>query len=272
MSAPSPQPRRPAGLLPAIELALKLRLVDRRLWLLAACGLFVTLTLTLVQARTQGFDTLQLMSRLSLVVECTLLLSAWLLAAGSLQAREAHRLPRRHLALGLSGGVVLLLQLAVQLLPLLYFHQYPELAEEGVRVPLMLLQRGLLLVLGILATYHVMLGLRLQLRLPAWVAGPAGLLLYAWASLSFTRLSQHSSAFGRLNDLFYWNQLWLHLPTFPKLQTDYWTHNIEGTWLGYYLLLAGGAALLTLVFWVPAAFRHDAREMRASTVTAEQTG
>lgn len=239
--------------LSGIEQALKDRLVDRRVWLVTAGGMFVTLMLSLVQARTEAFDTMQLMARLLLALEVTLLLIAWVLAAGA--ASTPPRATR-----GLAGGVVLLLQFAVLLLPMLALHSYPELAREGIRVQLMLLQHGLLLLLCAMTTYHLLLGARLQFKLPGWAAGPLVLGLYALASYSFAGLSKDNPVFSRLNDLFYWNQLWLHLPDFPQLQTEYWTYLIPISWFAYYLLLLIGAAVVSLVFWLPAALIRDARE------------
>jgi hypothetical protein len=205
-----------------------------------------------------------------LAVEGTLLLTAWLCAADAVQGGRAAVRPlmRPRLTLGFAGGITLLITLAVELLPLLYFHQYPELAQDGVHVPLLLLQRGLLIALGALAAYHVMLGLSLQLRLPSWAGAPLTLALYGWATLGLIRLSQDNSAFGRLNDLYYWNQLPAHLPDFPLLQTERWTHNMEPQWLGYYLLLFAGAAAATLVLWVPAAVLRDSRETDRSRTSA----
>jgi hypothetical protein len=232
-------------------------LFDRRVWLLSGCGIFVVLTLSLVQARTAAFDTLQLTARLMLVLETTLLLSAWLLAVSCIRERTAAvgLTPR-----GIAGAIVLCLQFALMMLPLLVLHRYPDLLKEGINLPLMLLQQGVLLVPCLLIAYHLMLGTQIQLRFPAWLSGPLVLSLYAWASLTFTRMSQDSDVFRRLNDLFYWNQLWLHLPDFQQLQTDYWTHRIEGSWFVYYLLLLTGLTLLSLVFWLPAALIRDSRE------------
>lgn len=267
-------PRR-LGPLAILERAAGIQLSNRWLWLIFALGLYALLHLSYLQwhsstaLQAPQFDTLELMALLMAVTEATLLLAALVLVCATPATRAAwyRRHPRirfSYIASGIGGAALIVLFLVLLLAPVLYLHRYPELATEaGMRIPLMMLQRALLVACALLISYNVMLLLQHVARLPLWLAGILGVtahvgLGYAVAYVSFT-----SKAYERLNDVFYYNQLWRYFDWFPKLQARQVFHNIEMPYFGYYVGLAAIAAIFLMLLWLP----------RASTrTTAEKLG
>jgi hypothetical protein len=259
-----------------VERALLQRLRYGLFWVIAGGGLYVTCTLALVQSRhPEAFQAHPLapVARVILVVEAVLVLTALLMA--QLASRPMHpastALPEPgHLAAALAGGVMLLLQFAVQTTPLLLLYWSPALAQKGLNLPLMMLQRGLVLCLCAVLAYHLLLALRLQLKLPMLVAFPVVLALYLWGTYGLVKLSLASAAAAQLNDVFYWNQLPLHLDFLPRLGTEHIVGKVEPQFLAYYLTLGLIACGATLILWVPAAVKMDARETRFSETSGKR--
>jgi hypothetical protein len=245
-----------------IEQALKHRLKDRVFWLVAGMGLYLGLMLSLLATRfPEQVKTFDLLARIVVVVEATLVLLAIFLAWQT-AARWVNGPTAMHsrLSLGLSGLVVIPVVVLCILMTLLYFQQYADLAEQSIHVPVTLLQRVVLLTLVVVTQYNVLLALLLQLRLPAWTAIPAVLSLHLWISHSVSRLSHSNPSWHKLNDIFYWNQLWHHLPEFPNLATDRAIHNIGQPTLAIAITLLLVMAVLTSALWLPAAAKLDRRE------------
>jgi hypothetical protein len=268
-----PAPEQPAaaappapGIAAALERALLQHLRCGLFWVVTACGLYVTLTLALLQTRhPEAFKEhpLSPVSRVLLVVEGALLVTALLMAqVASRPAADGAGPPQRRLYSALAGGVMVLLQFALLITPLLVIYNSPELAAKGIAVPLMMLQRGVLLCMCALAAYHLLLALQLQLRLPAALAFAAVLALYLWGSYELVRLSLGSATFSQLNDVFYWNQLPLHIDTLPRLGTERIVDRIDQAHFGYYASLGLVGCIVTLLLWIPGAMRADSRETR----------
>jgi len=255
-----------------LERTAGIQLSNRGLWLVFALGLYALLHLSYLQWHSSTalnapqFDTLELMALLMAVVEATLLLAALVLACATPAVRTAwyRRHPRirfSYIASGIAGAAILILFLVLLLVPVLYLHRYPELAEQaGMHIPLMMLQRALLVACALLISYNLMLFLHHVTRLPLWLAGILGIaaqggLGYAAAYVSFT-----NKAYERLNDVFYYNQLWRYWDWFPKLQAEQVFHNIEMPYFGYYLGLAAIAAIFLTLLWLPRASTRTSAE------------
>ncbi|GEM_PF-4932455 len=265
-----PPSLRPMAPLTQLERTAGLQLANRFLWLACALALYLIGQLSWVQWRTATqlgmprFDTLELMSILMVIIEAALVLCALLLALATPRTREAwyKRYPHHgfsYIAGGVGGLLILLLMLVILLAPVLYLHRYPQLVEEAqVRVPLMMLQRGLLVGCAVLISYNLMLLLRHVLRFPWWLAGICGVGAHVAIGWYVTWLSFHYTTYERLNYVFYYNQLWRSLNWFPKLQRSWEFHNIQMPYFAYFLGAASIAVLVTLLLWLP----------RASTLSA----
>ena len=200
--------------LTVLERTAGIQLSNRFIWLAVLAAIYLVGQLSFVQWQTgtqlghPRFDTLDLMSLLMAIIEAALVACALLLALGTPQTRRSWyaRHPREsfsYIAAGIGGGLALVLLTAIMLAPVLYLHRYPELVEQAnMRIPLMLLQRGTLVLVAVLISYNLILVLRHVLRLPWWLAGVLGLLAHAGLGCYVTYLSYYNSSYERLNYVF----------------------------------------------------------------------
>jgi len=260
----------------AIERLALLHLRNRFVWLTLGLALALIGQLSYMQYRFNRFDTLTLMSHITVVIEAALLAVALICALATPRIREAwyQWAISRDTASGsqaagrfsyflsaLAANLTITLALLVLLLPVIYLHRYPELlrAEHPVNVPLMMLQRSALLLAAVLVSYHVALMLRYYLRLPWWTAALGALAFHIALGYGITYLSFTTEAFRRLNDVFYYNQLWHYSDAIPKLERPEIFHNIEQPYFSYYF----GALVvwaLTLLLLVPQTMRMSERD------------
>jgi hypothetical protein len=253
----------------AIERLALLHLRNRFVWLATALGLVLIGQLSYMQLRFDRFDTLTLMSHVAVMIEAALVAVALICALATPRIREAWytwAVPRdggrfSYFLSALAGNLTITCSLLLLLLPVLWLHRYPELlvTEHPISVPLMMLQRSALLLAAVLVTYHVTLILRYYLRLPWVLCALLGLAFHIALGYSVTYLSYTQAVFARLNDVFYYNQLWQYGDAFPKLQRAEIFHNIEQPYFSYYF----GALLiwaLTILLLVPQAMKLGARE------------
>lgn len=247
------------GFATAIERCAGLTLRNRYFWLAFGCSLYLSAQLNYAQYKWNRFETLELVAHLLVVLEAGLLACALITALSLPRMAEAWRARWPALRFspalaGLGGMLALLLPFALQLGPQLLLHSYPGLAKEGVSIPLLLLQRGTLLLYAVWISYSLTLTLRYTLRAPAWLCAIGGLGGHWGLAGGVTWLSLHGEALRRLNDLFYVNQLWRYWDGFPKLTRPEVFFNMQadyGDFLGWGALLA---AILTLL-WLPTAGR-----------------
>jgi hypothetical protein len=251
---------------------LKLLLGNRIVWLAGGLALYFILQLSHIQyqsAREVGnlrFEMFDLMAFLLLVIELGMMATLFIQLAAVNRTRQAwyERLPRvrfNHLAWGIAGQLILFLLAGVLLLPLLFLHTYPELVEAaGIRVPMMVLQRLLIISGVLLIAYNIALILRFVLRFPGWLAGICGVFLHFLMGLGVTYLSHSAKPYERLGDVFFYNQLWKYFSGFPNLQNANMFHNIQMPWLAYYVGALTVVWVITLLLWMPAASIRTRRE------------
>lgn len=261
--------------LAVLERTAGIQLHNRFLWLVCALALYLIAQLSFLQWQTgtqlgmPRFDTLDLMSLLMAIIEGALLLCALLLALGTPQARRSWRArhpqqPFSLVAAGVGGALILVLLLLIMLAPVLALHTYPDLAAEAqVRIPLMMLQRAMLVLCAVLIGYNFILLLRHMLRLPWWLAGILGLAAYWGLGYYVTYVSFHGRALERLNYVFYYNHLWQYFDWIPNLQLSAEFHNIQMPYYAYYLGAGAVAALVLMLLWIPSASILSAREKPA---------
>lgn len=268
-AAPVPRQPGPAGQLDAM---LKLLFGNRIMWLAGGMALYFILQLSHIQyqsARDVGtlrFEMFELMAILLLIVELGMVAAMLIQLSAFSRTREAwyQHLPNvrfNHIAWGIASQLIVCLLASILLVPLLFLHTYPELVEAaGIRVPMMVLQR-LLIISGILfVAYNIALILRYVLRFPSWLAGMCGIILHFLMGLGVTYLSHSDKTYERLGDVFFYNQLWKYLSGFPNLQNANMFHNIQMPWLAYYVGALVVAWILTLALWAPAASIRTQRE------------
>jgi len=142
-------------------------------------------------------------------------------------------------------------------------HNYPGLAEANISIPLMLLQRLLIILLSVALSYNLILLLRYYARLPLWLAGCLGLSAQFGLGYWLTLLSHQSDRFAPYNDVFFYNQLWRHIDGFSKLSNETIFTQIDmianpsggALHVGYGLFaaLALVAVIVTTLLWIPRA-------------------
>lgn len=243
----------------AIERCAGLALRNRFFWLAFGCSLYLGAQLDFAQYKWDRFNTLELVAHLLVILEAGLLACALITALSFPRMAEAWRerwpgLRCSPALAGLGGMLALLVPFALQLGPQLLLHSYPGLAKEGVSIPLLLLQRGTLLLYAVWISYSLTLTLRYTLRAPAWLCAIGGLGCHWGLAWGVTWLSLHGEALRRLNDLFYVNQLWRYWDSFPKLTRPEVFFNMQadyGVFLGWGVLLVAATTLL----WLPTAGR-----------------
>ena len=261
---------RPPSWTAACEAFIKQLLANRFIWLVFFCALYVNAQLTYIQWATarhgaQQFDTLDLMSHLLVVIELATLacLMIGFAAAGHAAARWYKRFPKArfpYFAYAVAIQLVAALVMLVQLVFLLYPHNYPQLRAEGINIPLMLLQRALLIYLALSISTQLAWLVRMYTRLP-WVPG-AFFILAVQSGIGYgtTLLSLKHDALVRLNSVFYHGYLWRYLPQFPNLQHTNLFHNIQMPYLGAYIGIGLMASLILTALWLPRAAFVSRRE------------
>ena len=272
LGAAAPSRRMPFG--EALERLAGIQLANRFIWLVYALALYVLFQLSFIQWQSgtvfkhERFDTLQLAAHLMVTVEAALLLCAVLLAAGTPRVRQTWygRFPEsrfNYAASGLAADLCLVLLLALLLLPLLAAHSYPQLVEQGYNMPLMFMQRSVMLVFVLLTSFNVMQLLVLYLRLPWWLAAAGGACVHLLLGYAVTYFSFTTETLRRLNDVFYYNQLWQFIDVFPKLAREEVFANMQSggyAYFTYYSLAAIGMWLITTLLWLPRAAMATSRE------------
>jgi hypothetical protein len=263
-------PRGASATIADIETLVKLHLRNRFVWLALGLTLLLIGQLSWWQFRYERFRTeLELMGHITALIEAGLVATALICALATPRLREAwytYVLPRHgrqfnYLLSAIAGNLTIIVGLLVLLVPVLIVHRYPDLAasELHISVPLMMLQRCTLLLAAVLSTYHVALLLRYYLRAPWWLAGVLGLVWQVLLGYGITYLSFRTEFFARLNDVFYYNQLWRYSDRFPDLQRKMLTFNMEQPYFAYYF----SALLLwafTLLLLVPQTVRLTGKE------------
>ena len=256
--------KHPAGAAAALERLIVIQLGNRYLWLVAVLALAVAVQLSLLQYRIPPwFETVDLLAHSMVVFEMAMLVSALLLALAIPQTARAWREQGggelRLSSVGLAATVVLVLVAIALMVPLMLLHRYPELAKEGVRFALTVLQRGMLLTLAAMITFNVFMILRLYFTLPPWLCALFAAVWHVLLGIWVTYLSTNREMFERLNDVYYYTHLRHYSDTLPN-----WAivderlgavvyHNIEMPWYGYYLFAAILLWLLTFFMWLPRA-------------------
>ncbi len=259
--APAAAPAGRLSLFAQVEKLAALQFANRYLWLSVGLGIYMLGQLSWWQFKYMRFDTLELLGHLTGVLHACLIACALILALATpatalAWARRYPGQPFSFVANGLSAPLVLTPLYLVLVLPLLILHRYPDLAHAaGVSIPLMLLQRGLLLVCMCVVLYNLVLTLHHNLRW-AWTLC-AGLALagYVWLCYYLTWLSYTTEFWRRINDLFYINQLWRYMPNFPNLQRPEVFHNMQQMFLPY-LFSAVVLGVLSTLLWLPRASTH----------------
>jgi len=266
-STPPATPR--LGALDALERIAAIQLSNRFIWLAAVMALLLIGQLSFVQLRTARFEHFTLMAYLTLIIEVALLASALLIGAAT--PRTAAAWSKRYSAHpfsyalhGLATVLSLALVLVLLLAPVLYLHRYPALTAQGIITPLMMLQRGSLLFLACLTAFNVLMILRVHLRTPWGLAACLAGAFHVALGYTVTYLSFVTEAMRRLNDVFYYGNLWSAIPGIPDLQRKEVFHNMEMPYISYYLAGGAGLWLLTYMLWAARAAALQPRETRAS--------
>jgi hypothetical protein len=257
------------GAMDALERIAAIQLSNRFIWLAAAMALLLIGQLSFVQLRIARFEHFTLMAYLTLIIELALLISALLIGAATPQtaaawSRRYGERPFSYALHGLATVMSLALVLLLLLAPVLYLHRYPALTTQGISTPLMMLQRGLLLFLACLTAFNVLMILRTYLRIPWGLAACLAAAFHVMLGYAVTYLSFVTEAMQRLNDVFYYGNLWSAIPGFPDLQREEVFHNMEMPFVGYYLAGGVGLWLFTYMLWAARAAALQPREPRAS--------
>ncbi|MCC7479699.1 hypothetical protein IT575_14755 [bacterium] len=241
-----------------IEKLAALQFGNRYLWLALILGLYMLGQLSWWQYKYMRFNTLELLGHLTGVLHVTLIALALILvlATPATALAWARRYPGQNfsfVACGLSAPLVLTPFYLALVLPLLILHRYPDLSHAaGISVPLMLLQRGLLLVCMAVVLNNLVLALRHNLRWAWGLCGGIALAAYLWLCYYLTWLSYTTEFWRRINDLFYFNMLWRFFPTFPNLQRPEVFHNMQEMFLPY-LFSAVLLGVFSALLWLPRA-------------------
>jgi hypothetical protein len=275
----SKQPR--GSILSDIERMIVLQFNNRFIWLTLLLAGLMLAHLTIVQINAlqglspygNGLSTFDLLASLMLIIESATLAVMLLSILGEDALRQAwlQRWPTRrfnHVAAGMSSMPTQLVAALILMLPTLYMHRYPELsAAQNISIPLTLLQRFLLLFLAIQLCTNLILILRWFTPLPRWLAALFGLCGYWALGYWMTVMSFTSERFMRLNDVFFYNQLWKHIDGYPDLMRSRVTLDINRDFLGFFMWMLLAVSITTLL-WLPrAALAGDKNQKSASGAT-----
>jgi len=248
---------------------------NRFIWLTIMLAAVLIGQLTILQIRAlggsgyygNGLSTFDLLASLMLIIESAtlgvMLLS--ILGEDALVVAWKTRWPRRPfnpVAAGMSSMPTQLVAALILLLPTLYLHRYPELsAAQDISIPLTLLQRFLLLFLAIQLCTNITLILRWFTALPRWLCALLALCGYWGLGYWMTWLSYVNDQFMRLNDVFFYNQLWKHIAGYPELMRDRVTLDINRDFISFFLWMFAAVSLTTLL-WLPRAALAGDRAMK----------
>ena len=268
------------SILSDLERMIVLQFGNRFIWLTVLLAGLLIGHLTVLQIHAlngdttygSGLSTFDLLASLMLVIETAtiIIMLLSLLSEDALQRAWTTRWPKRpfsHLAAGLSSMPTQLLAALLLLLPTLYLHRYPELsAAQNISIPLTLLQRFLLVFLTIQLCANLTLILRWFTPLPRWVCALLALCGYWGLGYTLTVQSYVNDRFMRLNDVFYYNQLWKHIPSYPELMRDRVTLDINRDYLGFFLWLFA-VVCFTSLLWLPRAAMAGDRLLKQAAKT-----
>ena len=256
-----------AGAIEAIERCAALQLSNRFIWLVAVIWLFLAGYLTLLQWqsehfwKTEVFDTFQLVSFIMLLLETSLLACLLLVTLSTPQlvkrwySRYANQ-PFSYALYGIAAVLSLALVFALLLIPFGALHSYPQMAAEGYSIPLMLLQRGLLVFVAVIISLNIVMLFRAYLRLPWWICGLLGIAWHIGLTFVIAKASFTTEQLRRLNDVFFYNQLWHYIDGFPNLQRPEVFHNMQTPEVPYftlYLVIGLLVCIVSYLLWLPRA-------------------
>jgi hypothetical protein len=261
----------------AVERIAAWLLGNRFVWLAFSCCLFLLLALSFIQwqsgqAMKPRFDTMVLLANLMVVKEAGLLVIAMLLLGSlpGIQQRWQQHFPGLRFSLPLFAVAFMLTTVladALLLTPLLVLHSYPQLAQEGLHVPLTLLQRDILQLVLLFVAVNCAFIVVLYTRLPSALTALFTPLLYCCGGLLLAYASTVQPWAWRLNDVFFYNQLWQYIDGFPNWERPEVYHNIQGgatPYLLYYFTVGVGVAAVTFLLWTPRAFHTAAQSQLKS--------
>jgi hypothetical protein len=255
-------------LLATIERLAGWQLGNRFVWLVYAAVLYLLLALSFVQWQSsiQGmkprFDTLVLASNLMLVKEAGLITLALLFISSLPAIRNRWKATHKAQAFStplyaISMLLAIILVDALWLAPTIALHSYPQLAQEGYLIPLMLLQRDAIQLSVLFICVNIAFIAVAYLRLPFHLAGLLALCAHVGLGLLLTYTSVTHDWASRLNDVFYYNQLWQYIDGFPNWQRPQVFTNMQSAvqpYFLYYLCIGYGLWLFTFLLWLPRTF------------------
>lgn len=261
------QEARPLSVGSQIEKLIVLNATNRFIWLVFILTGLLLLQLSLLQRNTTRFDTMELVAILMAVLEVAAVLILMLLLGGTPQTQAAWRkrhpaTPFSYIANAIAAMLLCVVLIYILLVPLMIAHQYPDLIEKGIHIPLTMIQRVSLFLGAVLIAGNLACILRFYARLPWRLAALLGLVCHVVIGYLVILGSTQFEAMRRLNDVFYYNQLWHYTDLVPNLQNPQVFHNIEQTYTSLYIFVAATAWLVTFLLWVPKASLDAAREAR----------
>lgn len=256
------QSAKPLAGFSAIEKLAGIILSNRFIWVILLIAWASVAHISYWQVRYPRFDTLELLSHLSVILEFALIIFVALILGGFPAVRLAwdKRYPAHRFSLvfcGIAGVLCIVVLYALLIAPVLYFHRYPELVEHDVRVPLMLLQRYMLVLLTALFSYNVGLVLRLYFRFPWSLSALFAVLSQIGVGYWVSWLSFTKENYARLNDVFYYNMLADRFEWFPALSQEMLFHNIEQAYFNHYFSIAAAVFVVSLLLWMPKAIAQS---------------
>lgn len=252
------KPTKHLGGFSAIEKLAGIILANRFIWLVLLIAWASVAHLSYWQLLYPRFDTFELLAHISVILEVALVGFVVLILGSFPLIRVAweKRFPGSRFSMvyaGIGGVLCIVLLYAVLIAPVLYLHRYPELVEHEVRVPLMLLQRYLLVLMTALVAYNVGLIFRLYFRFAWWICALFALLCQIGVGYWVSWLSFTKENYARLNDVFYYNMLADRFAWFPDLSQKMLFHNIEPAYFNHYFSIAVTVFVVSLLLWIPKA-------------------
>ena len=257
-----------------LERTAGLILSNRFVWLIFSCGLYLILQLSYIQWRSMKysaatrFDTLELAALIMFILEVTLLFTAVLTIGATEQHCKAWykrwpSSPFSYTLHGIAGFLCFYLFELLLLVPILLLHSYPQLTEQGYNLVVMFLQRAVLLGLIIQLFSSIILIMKYVLRIPSSFALISGIILYLVFGYTLIYISSSNEELSRLNDLYFYNQLWKYIEVIPNLQREAVFTNMQapGTpYFTYYTVASAVLWLLSIALWIPASVTWSNRE------------
>ena len=240
-------------------------LANRFVWLVLLLAWATVAQISYWQVLYPRFDTFELLAHISVILELAVVCMAALIIGSyqQVQAAWARRFSKYKFSMlywALAGILCIVLLYAIMIAPVLYFHRYPELVEHDLRVPLMLLQRYLLVLLTVLFAYNLGLIFRLYFRFPWWLSAIAVVLCHVGAGYWVSWLSYTNEVYARLNDVFYYNMLAVRFEWFPALSQPVLFHNMELGFFNHYFSIAASVFGVSLLLWLPKAIAQSGNQ------------